>query len=524
MPDRWQRFRADLIEEPVLGFRLDTSRMLSDASRLDALRDDITDAFGQMKALEEGAIANPDENRRVGHYWLRSPELAPETSLTEAIRATKERIKQFSADIHAGRIQSTAGPFRRLLLVGIGGSALGPQLVADALGGPGDRLVPHFIDNTDPDGIDRTLALIGEDLPATLVLIISKSGGTKETRNGMLEVKQAFEQANLAFPAQTVVITGEGSALDELAKREGFLARFPMWDWVGGRTSVTSAVGLLPAALQGIDIDALLEGARRMDELTRRDDPDHNPAARMALHWHAAGEGRGRRDLVVLPYKDRLVLLSRYLQQLVMESIGKERNLAGDVVHQGFTVYGNKGSTDQHAFVQQLREGPDDFFITFIEVLRDRPGESLEVEPGVTSGDYLLGFLLGTREALHEAQRSSMTITIPEVDAISLGALIALFERTVGLYASLIGINPYHQPGVEAGKRAAGDVLALQGQLLDLLTAAGTEALAVSEIAARLQAEPRVDQIFHLLEHLAANGRLHVVRQGQTGDHRYSLV
>jgi glucose-6-phosphate isomerase len=206
-----------------------------------------------------------------------------------------------------------------------------------------------------------------------------------------------------------------------------------------------------------------------------------------------------------------------------MESIGKEKDLSGETVHQGLTVYGNKGSTDQHAFVQQLREGPDDFFVTFVEVLRDRAGESIEVEPRVTSGDYLLGFLLGTRAALHQAGRGSMTITIPTVDALSLGALIALFERTVGLYAGLLGINAYHQPGVEAGKRAAGAVLDLQNRVVDLFERGGMEALTVPEIALRLDAADQADVIFHLVEHLAANGRLHVVRQTQAGDHRYSL-
>ncbi|MDD2336742.1 MAG: glucose-6-phosphate isomerase, partial [Geobacteraceae bacterium] len=135
---------------------------------------------------------------------------------------------------------------------------------------------------------------------------------------------------------------------------QGWLARFPMWDWVGGRTSVTSVVGLLPAALQGIDIDAFLEGASRCDALTRLPSNHKNPAARLALVWFHATSGKATRDMVVLPYKDRLLLFSRYLQQLVMESLGKEKDLSGKVVHQGLSVYGNKGSTDQHAFVQQL--------------------------------------------------------------------------------------------------------------------------------------------------------------------------
>jgi glucose-6-phosphate isomerase len=171
-------------------------------------------------------------------------------------------------------------------------------------------------------------------------------------------------------------------------------ARLPMWDWVGGRTSVFSAVGLLPAALQGIDLQELLMGARLMDQHGREKEISRNPAAQLALNWWYAGSGRGEKAMVVLPYKDRLSLFSNYLQQLVMESLGKERDLEGRVVRQGLTVYGNKGSTDQHAYVQQLREGRNDFFAQFLEVLKDQEGPAVEVDSDITSGDYLVGFLV----------------------------------------------------------------------------------------------------------------------------------
>ena len=298
-----------------------------------------------------------------------------------------------------------------------------------------------------------------------------------------------------------MAVTGEGSELDRLALRDGWRARFPMWDWVGGRTSVLSAVGLLPAALQGFDIRALLDGARRMDARTRVPDVARNPAARLALVWHHATDGRGTRDMVVLPYKDRLELFSRYLQQLVMESIGKEHDLDGAVVRQGLAVYGNKGSTDQHAYVQQLRDGVDNFFVTFLEALRDRAGDSLEVESGVTSGDYLFGFLEGTRQALADNGRRSMTLTLPDVSARSIGALIALYERAVGLYASLVHVNAYHQPGVEAGKRAASAVLAAQGRVLAALR--GGDAMEVPEIAAAAAVDE--ETTFRVLLHLSAS-------------------
>jgi glucose-6-phosphate isomerase len=363
--------------------------------------------------------------------------------------------------------------------------------------------------------MDYVLSELGSRLKQTLVLIISKSGGTAETRNGMLEASAVFKAAGLDYTKHFVAVTGDGSKLDQVALKEGWLARFPMWDWVGGRTSELCVVGLLPAALQGIKIDQMLAGAAAMDEVTRKASLKDNPAAQLALAWHWACDGRGAKDMVVLPYKDRLLLFSRYLQQLVMESLGKELDLKGNVVSQGIAVYGNKGSTDQHAYVQQLREGVNNFFVTFIEVLRDRTGNSMEVEPGITSGDYLQGFLLGTRDALTEKDRHSITITINEISPKSVGQLIALYERAVGLYASLIGINAYHQPGVEAGKKAAGGVIALQLKIAATLKATPGTAFTAETLAARLGATDRTELVYKILEHLAANPCKEIVRTGR---------
>lgn len=507
----WERYKRLLCVRPEIDLWLDPSRMTFEESFLTAQADALARAFDAMEALERGAVANPDEQRRVGHYWLRAPELAPEPELAAAIRDTLARVIRFAADVRHGTVKPPGCPrFSRVLVVGIGGSALGPMLVSDALGNAGDLLVPRFLDNTDPDGIDRELGrLRGEDLlDETLVVVISKSGGTPETRNGMLETRHAFATAGVPFAPRAVAITQQGSALDRLATSEGWLARFPMWDWVGGRTSETSAVGLLPAALQGIDVEALLAGARECDRVTRDRDPRRNPAALLALCWLHATDGRGARDMVVLPYKDRLALFSRYLQQLVMESLGKERDLAGAVVHQGITVYGNKGSTDQHAYVQQLRDGVENFFATFIEVRRDREGASVEVEPGVTSGDFLDAFQHATRRALWERGRQSVTLSLSRLDARAMGVLIALFERAVGLYASLVGINAYHQPGVEAGKKAATELLALQARLLEALAAHPAAAHSAEGWSTAIGAPEAAEDCSKILEHLAANGRV----------------
>jgi len=502
----WKRFQERYVQVPELGLALDLSRVDFPDDFFRRMEPPMQRAYQAMAALEKGSIANPDEKRMVGHYWLRNSALAPDAGIRAAIDETIAAVKGFAAEVHAEKTAGAKGPFRNLLVIGIGGSALGPQFVAHALGQPAtDNLKPFFFDNTDPDGIDRTLAQLGDELGRTLVVVISKSGGTPETRNGMLEAQASWKRAGLEFARHAVAVTGTGSAMDLVAQKERWLRRFPMWDWVGGRTSETSAVGLLPAALQGFDIDALLAGARACDEVTCRPVTAQNPAAQLALAWHFLTDGRGSKDMVVLPYKDRLELFSRYLQQLVMESLGKEFDLDGKVVNQGVTVYGNKGSTDQHAYVQQLREGVPNFFALFIEVLRDRAGASLEVQDGVTSGDYLSGLLLGTRQALYEKGRQSITLTIGEVNPFAVGLLIALFERAVGFYASLVNINAYHQPGVEAGKKAAADVLALQGKIVGHLRSSNGRSLSAKEIATALGLPDAAETVFKICEHLAAN-------------------
>lgn len=514
MSAAWNRYCKYLVTDQDLGFTLDVSRVRFEDGDLAPLAPRMQQALQAMQALENGSIANPDENRMVGHYWLRAPELAPTPEITAEIRETCSAINRFAEAVHDGEISSPDGEFQYLLVIGIGGSALGPQFVAQALGSPYDTMLPFFVDNTDPDGIDQILGELDGQLGMTLVVVVSKSGGTPETRNGMLEVQKAYRDAGIDFAKHAVAITQVGSKLDKVAKSEGWLQTFPMWDWVGGRTSVLSAVGLLPAALQGLPTDELLDGAAAMDRLTRRTDPMQNPAALLAMMWYHIGGGRGAKDMVILPYKDRLCLFSRYLQQLVMESLGKELDRQGKTVHQGIAVYGNKGSTDQHAYVQQLRDGVPNFFATFIQVLFDRDLEvddqgevskfDFEVEPGITSGDYLQGFLLGTREALFESGRDSITITVNEVSGQSVGALIALYERAVGLYAELVDINAYHQPGVEAGKKAAAAVLDLQSKVVAHLKHAGQPQTA-EQVATALGMPDRIEWIYKLLEHLAAN-------------------
>ena len=502
----WERFQKYYTEFPELGLAVDLSRMNVDDAFFAAMEPRIQKAFAEMDALEKGSIANADENRMVGHYWLRNPSLAPTPEIRREIEAALQNIKSFAAKIHAGELRGAGGAFKNFLLIGIGGSALGPQFVANALSDPEtDKLKPFFFDNTDPDGMNRVLATIGADLNRTLTIVISKSGGTKETRNGMLIAEAAYKKAGLTLGQHTVAVTMAGSELDKYATKNNWLEKLPMWDWVGGRTSELSAVGLLPAALQGFNIDEMLAGADVCDKLTRSKTTKGNPAAQLALAWFESGNGKGLKNMVVLPYKDRLELFSKYLQQLLMESLGKELDRDQKTVNQGITVLGNKGATDQHSYIQQLRDGLNDYFATFIEVLKDQKATSLDVEPNVTSGDFLHGFYLGTRQALAESNRESITITIDEVNAKSIGLLIALFERAVGFYASLVNINAYHQPGVEAGKKAAGNVIALQNDIIKFIFANQGKNYSVAEIGKAIQADQELELIFKICEHLYSN-------------------
>ena len=502
-----------------MSHRLSAASVELDFSRLE-LPSDLAGRYGEaidravaeMTAVEAGEKVNTDEGRMVGHYWLRNPELAP-GELGSTIARTQESIDEFARDVFTGR-------FTSILWIGIGGSGLGPQLLYDSLRVPGVTPNLFFFDNTDPFGFQRTLGDIEQagGLDSTLTVIVSKSGGTKETANGMKFAKAAYEKAGLSFEDHAAAVTQPGSALDKLAGPESdddpktagpkWLKRFAIWDWVGGRTSLFSAVGLLPAALLGFDSAAFLAGAREMDEATRDESLESNPALKLATAWFHVVEHQSLRNMVVLPYCDRICLMSKYLQQLVMESVGKEGK--------GISVFGNKGSTDQHSYVQQLRDGYKDFFAMFLRVLNPEVDE-MEVEPGVKAGDYLMAFQEGTAKALTETGRPSMRITVDRFNEHTLGALIGLFERAVGYYGAMLGINSYHQPGVEAGKTAAGELLAAQQAILKHLPADASELVQneqrMSEFAGRVRAEEGLDAltddfVSDLLKRFAACGRL----------------
>jgi len=215
----WQRYQDWLYYHSELGLYVDISRIRFTPDFVTQIQPKFVKAFADMKALELGAIANPDEQRMVGHYWLRSPEIAPTEELRRDITETLDRIEDFTNKVHTGIIHPPSAPkFTDILSIGIGGSALGPQFVAQCFAKADVPLKISFIDNSDPDGIDLVLDLLGDRLSTTLVLVISKSGGTPEAANGMKEAEFAFKKAGLDFAKHAIAITGVGSALENFAR------------------------------------------------------------------------------------------------------------------------------------------------------------------------------------------------------------------------------------------------------------------------------------------------------------------
>ncbi len=460
-------------------------------------------AVREMGRIEAGAIKNPDENRKVTHFSDRK-----EYAKSELFRS----VETFAEGVRSGKITSETGKkFTAVAVNGIGGSALGPQLMQFAINGPywneksdaqrDGYLKIYFLDNTDSAEFADLLDVM--DPETTLHLVISKSGGTQETKNNLIAMQAVYAEKKLSFARHAAAITMKGSELDKVARSGEWLAVFEMADSIGGRTSETSIVGHVPAALTGVDFAKFLAGACRMDDWTRSADVAANPAMLLAAMWYIAGKGKGDRNMVIVPYSDRLILLSRYLQQLVMESLGKELDLDGKVVHQGLNVFGNKGGTDAHAFIQQLNDGRDDFFATFIEVMKD--AKHLSVTESTDMGSYLHGFLEGLSAALRGKGRQTILIRIPQVTEYELGMLIALYERAVAIYAEFININAFHQPGVQAYKLAAKGILTLRATLIEKLKEVGPIQGTAVEIAEKIGEADQAVEIGGLLDKAAAN-------------------
>jgi glucose-6-phosphate isomerase len=359
-----------------------------------------------------------------------------------------------------------------VLVLGIGGSALGTKALLSALRLPAwnesdDEAREFFprltiLENVDPGTVAAALRRI--DPRRVLVNVISKSGGTAETMAQYLVVRSWLEDALGSAASRHLVFTTdpEKGALRQLASSEG-IATLDVPPDVGGRFSVLSPVGLLPAALVGVDIGALLAGARRAVERAAADDLRKNPAALYAaLHWAADSE-LGARIHVLMPYSDRLRDLAEWYRQLWAESLGKRVDRAGKTVNAGPTPVGAVGATDQHSQVQLFMEGPFDKVITFATV--DDPGEDVKIPgreglppdlaylAGHTLGELLRAEYEATSTALAQMGRMSCTLRLPNLSAETIGELIMFYQIATGYAGVWYGIDPFDQPGVELGKK-----------------------------------------------------------------------
>jgi glucose-6-phosphate isomerase len=365
--------------------------------------------------------------------------------------------------------------YDHVLVLGIGGSALGTKALLNALRPPawnelddeGRDFFPRLtvLENVDPTSVAAALERI--DPRRVLVNVISKSGGTAETMAQYLVVRSWLEQALGAAAYRHLVFTTDPArgALRELAQRD-HIATLEVPPEVGGRFSVLSPVGLLPAALVGIDVEGLLHGARQALERSEIDDLLQNPPALYAaLHWEA-DTGQQARIHVLMPYTDRLRELGEWYRQLWAESLGKRVNREGREVHVGPTPVAAVGATDQHSQVQLFMEGPFDKVITFITVENlgadveiprppsgSEPPAELAYLPGHTLSELLRAEYEATSAALAQMGRMNCTLRLPDLSAATIGEVIMFFQLATGYAGVWYGIDPFDQPGVELGKR-----------------------------------------------------------------------
>ncbi|MFW5999678.1 MAG: glucose-6-phosphate isomerase [Halanaerobiaceae bacterium] len=379
------------------------------------------------------------------------------------------------------RIKDTAeevrGTAENFVVLGIGGSALGSIALRSAIKdsyynikGTAPRLfVP---DNVDPE---RFLSLLDKlDLSKTVFNVISKSGGTAETMSQFLIARKAVAEAvgEEKLSDHFIATTSQDSGyLIEIVRREGLKA-FYIPEGVGGRFSVLTPVGLLFAAVAGMDIDALLDGAGYMDDICGTRDLWQNPAYLNAvLHYLAYQDGK--KLSVMMPYAHSLRDVADWYRQLWAESLGKESDRKGNPVNVGPTPIKALGATDQHSQVQLYMEGPYDKIITFIEVENfrsriDIPGEYPDIEGVSYLGGHSLNKLIETEKkatelALTRRKRINETLVLPEVNEFTVGQLFYLLEMQTAVIGELFDINAFNQPGVELGKNYAYGILGRKG-------------------------------------------------------------
>jgi len=411
-------------------------------------------------------VTRVERERRAGQHRYR--DLPGDRDMLRQVRAAVRRY---------------AGRFENLLVLGIGGSALGNMALQTALTPPYHNLLPSrsrrsprlfVMDNVDPVQFANLIEVLGTGLRKTLFNVISKSGETAETAAQFLIVRDllARKLGRAGLKTNMLVTTDPaGGTMRSIVDADG-LDALPVPPGVGGRFSVLSAVGLFSAAMCGIRIENLLAGAATMSKRVATPVVRKNPAAMLALLLHAFYV-RGKRLHVMMPYSFQLKDLADWYRQLWAESLGKQNDLDGQVVNVGPTPIKALGATDQHSQVQLYREGPNDKVFIFLEVERFSRDVKIPRVPGLPDElAYLQGHSLGellsaekraTESALVASRRPCLTIRFPVIREETVGQFILLWEAAATFAGGLLNINPYDQPAVQLGKELTFGLMGKQG-------------------------------------------------------------
>lgn len=433
--------------------RLDVNNMME--SRVGKGFGISSEDLANVEAQAKAAWQQVEEKRGTG--WLEWTELPYQGN------DTITEIENLAAEIRS--------EFDSFVLLGIGGSALGPLFVHEALHLPRSNELPkdkrgcpkmYFEDNVDPERMAALLSII--DPAKTCFNVITKSGGTAETMSQFLIIRDLLS-SNPNWKKQVVLTTSASHGLlAEIARVDG-LRSLVVPEGVGGRFSELSPVGLLPAAVGGVDIRALLNGAARMNERVKCADITKNPALMFATLQYVALTKMGRNIHVIMPYADSLKLAADWFVQLWAESIGKSETRDGRTINAGQTPVKALGVTDQHSQLQLYQEGPFDKAITFIKVESFRAETNIPHAPsdypsdirflgGLTHSRLIEAERVGTQFALTSASRMNQTIVLPKVDEDTVGQLIYMLEMATAYMGELLDIDAFNQPGVEASKIA----------------------------------------------------------------------
>ena len=391
----------------------------------------------------------------------------------------RESVREISAWARKARKKH-----QNVVVLGIGGSCLGPKALHSALaGGVWSNLASRkqrdgnprffFADNVDPDSFTRLLNAV--DPKNTLFLVVTKSGTTAETMSQFLVVRRLLEKAvgRKKIADHLVAITDSQKGLLRVIVEREHLTDFVIPGNVGGRFSIFTPVGLVPAALMGLDITRLLEGAAFMDSRTSEKDLMKNPAYAAGALLFLADKMRGKNITVMMSYSDQLYDTADWFRQLWAESLGKKNSLGGQQVFTGLTPIKALGVTDQHSQTQLYMEGPYDKVTVFLAV--GKFAHRVEIPalyPDLPDVHYLGGHNMeelfqaerrATRHAMLQAGRPNMTITLPEINEFTIGQLLFMLEVQTAFTGGLYNINPFDQPGVELGKQLTYGLMGREG-------------------------------------------------------------